>query len=142
MQDTSVAGKELKQTIEQLYTKLDLLKMSDEGGVLSENIQYYGIDDLMIDLSIYSKNLIACVSALEEEISDLEDDVEDLEDDKRELEDRVEELENELDDAGCDCESDAKHLILESLADNMKMEFIASVFAEFTLEQLEERLKL
>ncbi len=50
-------------------------------------------------------------------------------------------------DDDCDCDKDAKeetaadYLIIETMADSMKMEFIASVFEKYTLEQFEERLK-
>ncbi len=53
--------------------------------------------------------------------------------------------EGDIDD-DCDCDKDTKeetaadYLILETMADERKMEFIASVFEKYTLEQFEEKL--
>ncbi len=39
------------------------------------------------------------------------------------------------------CANEQGYIIIESLADEMKMEFITSVWSKFTLGELEEKLK-
>jgi chromosome segregation ATPase len=147
MQDASipasVMAQELSKEIEQLKTKLDLL------GSTGLNLRSLAIDDLVTNMATLAEGLFKNIEDLEDEVNsleckieDLEDDVKSLEDGKRDLEYQIEDLEEELEEASeCDCE-DKLNISLSSLADTMKMEFIASVFNEFTLEQLEERLKL
>jgi predicted nuclease with TOPRIM domain len=129
--------------IEQIKTKLEILALADTSGVTAENLSFYGINDLVQDAKIYSKRFVDQVESLEDEVSDLEEEKEELEDKVRDLENEKEDLEDELVDAQvCDCVDQPTFIVVDNLADTMKMEFIASVFNEFTLEQLEERLKI
>jgi hypothetical protein len=126
MSSPSETLKNLKNTIDQIETKLQLHSMADETGKTGESIRFFGIDDLISDAKIYSKNGKNIIKDLEEKISDLEEKVE------------------EVEEADCDCETDYSfsplYVRVDNLAATMKMEFIASVFEEFTLEELEKRL--